>query len=68
MPTFDYDGFGILKYEVGCGNVDNNGVDAFSGECVRDAAFQCDQRLHQQKLHVSRDNIYHAYIYTYINK
>lgn len=42
MLTFNYNGFGILKYGVGCGYLDNNGVDSFSGECVGDTAFQGD--------------------------
>lgn len=50
MLTFNDNGFGILKYGVGCGDLDNNGVDSFSGECVRDTALQGDQRLQQQKL------------------
>lgn len=52
MLTFHNDSFGILKYDIGCGNLDDNGVDSFCRECVRDAAFQCDQWLQQQKLHV----------------
>lgn len=42
MLTFNYNGFRILKYGVGCGYLDNNDVDSFSEECVRDAAFQGD--------------------------
>lgn len=52
MLTFNYNGFCILKYGVGCSYLNNNGVDSFSGERVRDTAFQGDQRLQQQKLHV----------------
>lgn len=48
MLTFHNDSFGILKYDVGCCNLDDNGVDSFRRECVRDASFQCDQWLQQQ--------------------
>lgn len=50
MLTFNDNGFGILKYGVGCSDLHNNGVDSFGGERVRDTALQGDQRLQKQNL------------------